>query len=717
MNTSLLYCTHCGAANPDDATTCFACAQPLAGADTLAADLSTKPLLKGRYRLLVRLGAGGFGAVYRAEDTGLGNRVVAIKEMTQSGLKVAELAEAAKAFQREAYLLAGLNHPNLPYIYDHFKEAGRWYLVMEFIEGQTLETLLARAPAKRLPISDVLKIGLQLANVLDYLHTNQPPIIFRDLKPANVMLTATGQAYLIDFGIARIFKPGQAKDTLIIGTPGYLAPEGYGKAQTTPRSDIYSLGATLHHLLSGSEPSDRPFFFAPLQPPVPAPLRALIARMVQMEEKDRPASMAEVKAGLSQIADDGAFAPPTTAWAAADPEEKQRAAPKVDTAQEEPFYTVPTAEKPVLLPPPPAQISPGITRRAVVIGLGAVLLGGAVWTVAHAVAPQSSASAVPTPAPTDVPFQPPTPAPTPPPTVISGDTTVYQIYRGHTGLVFAVAWSPVDGTTIASASQDTTTRIWNANSLRTLVTHHGMVSQMAWSPNGRYIATSGAPDEKIYVWQASNGASQSSYSNNAQGDMPPLAWSPDGRLLAASDDSFMIHIWNVANSQQVASFSGGAGGVLALAWHPDGARILAGNGFPNNSISLWNAQNGTSLASYTGHASSVTALAWSPDGQFFASGSLDNTVCVWNINNNTAITVFKGHLSLITSLAWSPDGKRIASASSDGTVQLWDAMSGNNIFVYRGHSAGVTSVSWSRKNNRIASGGLDNTVQIWAPKP
>src|SRR5579885_462690 len=250
MNASTRYCAHCGAANPDDAATCFACSQPLSEAENLAADLPAKPHLKGRYHLLARLGAGGFGAVYRAEDTSLGNRMVAIKEMVQSGLKPAELTEATEAFQREAYLLAGLKHPNLPHIYDHFREAGRWYLVMDFIEGQTLEAILEQTPANRLPVNDVLKIGLQLANVLDYLHTTQPPIIFRDLKPANVMLTATGHVYLIDFGIARLFNPGQAKDTLIIGTPGYLAPEGYGKAQTTPRSDIYSLGATLHQLLS-----------------------------------------------------------------------------------------------------------------------------------------------------------------------------------------------------------------------------------------------------------------------------------------------------------------------------------------------------------------------------------------------------------------------------------------------------------------------------------
>ena len=119
----------------------------------------------------------------------------------------------------------------------------------------------------KLPIEKVLNIGIQLCAVLDYLHTRQPPIIFRDLKPANVMLTADGHIFLIDFGIARHFKPGQAKDTSALGSSGYAAPEQYGKMQTTPRADLYALGATLHQMLTGNDPSDAPFHFAPLQLP------------------------------------------------------------------------------------------------------------------------------------------------------------------------------------------------------------------------------------------------------------------------------------------------------------------------------------------------------------------------------------------------------------------------------------------------------------------
>jgi eukaryotic-like serine/threonine-protein kinase len=185
--------------------------------------------------------------------------------MSQSSLNQQEIAEVTENFKREALLLAALRHPNLPSMYEQFSEAGRWYFVMDLIEGETLEVYLQNQPKGHLSVEETLQIGIELCTVLSYLHSRQPPIIFRDLKPANIMRTPEGHLYLIDFGIARHFKPGQARDTIAFGSPGYAAPEQYGKAQTTTHSDIYSLGATLHQLLTGSDPSDTPFQFAPLQ--------------------------------------------------------------------------------------------------------------------------------------------------------------------------------------------------------------------------------------------------------------------------------------------------------------------------------------------------------------------------------------------------------------------------------------------------------------------
>ena len=294
-------CPACQTSNPPQAAFCFGCGKPLA-------QVSPAPdLLHHRYHLLHKLGAGGFGAVYQAEDRQLGNRLVAVKEMCpQSNLNSQEDTEGVEAFKQEALLLADLLHPNLPRIYDHFSEDGRWYLVLDYIAGQTLEEYLSEQPDGYLPLSEALDVGLQLCDVLDYLHTRQPPIIFRDLKPSNIMRTSSGHLYLIDFGIARHFKPGQVRDTIAFGSPGYAAPEQYGKAQTTPRSDIYSLGATLYQVLTGSDPSLTPFRFPPLNlpggAPTPAALASLLARMLDLDESKRPSNMHVVKTELQTIA-------------------------------------------------------------------------------------------------------------------------------------------------------------------------------------------------------------------------------------------------------------------------------------------------------------------------------------------------------------------------------------------------------------------------------
>src|SRR5712692_3923500 len=296
MTTQELYCDNCGAANPTTARFCQFCSTLLPFKHS-SGSLPDQTLLAGRYQLLSRIGQGGMGAVYKAADTRFNNRPVAIKEMSSTGLSPASLQEAVTAFEREAHLLADLLHPNLPRIYEHFAENDRSYLVMDFIEGQTVEEYLGQKGGGPLPIDLVIKWAEQLCDVLNYLHTHQPPIVFRDLKPANVMISESGHIFLIDFGIARIFKPGKQHDTVALGSPGYAAPEQYGKAQSTPRSDIYSLGALLHHLLTDVDPSEQPFFFQPasqVNPVVDPALDTLLRQLLAMDSEKRPASAQEV---------------------------------------------------------------------------------------------------------------------------------------------------------------------------------------------------------------------------------------------------------------------------------------------------------------------------------------------------------------------------------------------------------------------------------------
>ena len=189
-------------------------------------------------------------AVYKANDTRQGN-LVAIKEMSLSTVAENERSQAIQNFLAEARILSRLNHPNLPAFTDFFTEGARHFLVMEYIDGSTLDDQLDRNKGP-FPEHRVLGWARQLCDVIEYLHNQQPPVIFRDMKPSNIMLMRSGRIKLIDFGIARIFRNSGSQDTQLLGTPGFAPPEQYGSAQTDERSDIYSLAMTLFQLLTCS---------------------------------------------------------------------------------------------------------------------------------------------------------------------------------------------------------------------------------------------------------------------------------------------------------------------------------------------------------------------------------------------------------------------------------------------------------------------------------
>ena len=219
--------------------------------------VSTLPLgtiLQGQYRIVRVLGIGGMGAVYLAEDEQLFGKQWAIKELIDAFTNPQDRTAAWQQFQQEARILVALDHPNLPKIVRHFAEGGRLYLVMEYVDGQTLEEILSKTSGP-LPEAQVVDWMKQICGVLGYLHGCTPPVIFRDLKPDNIMLGRDNRIRLIDFGIARLFDPHKQTDTLKMGTHGYAPPEQYaGMGRTDARSDIYGLGATMYHLLTNQVP-------------------------------------------------------------------------------------------------------------------------------------------------------------------------------------------------------------------------------------------------------------------------------------------------------------------------------------------------------------------------------------------------------------------------------------------------------------------------------
>jgi serine/threonine protein kinase len=243
-------------------------------------------------------------AVYQANDTRRGS-LVAIKEMSLSTVATNEQPQSIQNFLAEARILSRLNHPNLPAFTDFFTEGVRHFLVMEYIDGNTLEELLDRNKG---PFTEprVLGWARQLCDVLEYLHNQQPPIIFRDMKPGNVMLTRSGRIKLIDFGIARLFRHSGSQDTQLLGTPGFAPPEQYGSAQTDERSDIYSLAMTLFQLLTSSI-SENGFGLTNVHanfPHISSPVARALEKATSLRPEDRYDSIVVFRRALLGV---GAF--------------------------------------------------------------------------------------------------------------------------------------------------------------------------------------------------------------------------------------------------------------------------------------------------------------------------------------------------------------------------------------------------------------------------
>ena len=261
-------------------------------------------ILQGRYAIEGHLGIGGMSVVYRGRDLRFKDvtRLCAVKEMAQSAPDSNTRLLNLKNFEREAGLLATLHHPAIPKVYDFFEENGRIYLILELVPGKDLESILDEA-AEALPEDRVVRWAIQICDVLSYLHTHQPePIVFRDMKPSNAMITPEERIILIDFGIARTLVRPDHKGTMI-GTEGYSPPEQY-RGLAEPRGDLYALGATMHHLLTGSDPrTETPFTFherplRQLNPAISPELEAVVMRALEYDMNERWSSAEEFKQAL-----------------------------------------------------------------------------------------------------------------------------------------------------------------------------------------------------------------------------------------------------------------------------------------------------------------------------------------------------------------------------------------------------------------------------------
>jgi serine/threonine protein kinase/Tol biopolymer transport system component len=749
------FCDHCGAANRGTARFCTVCGQslqldaPLSANDTL----SPSQILKQRYQILSTIGQGGFGTIYKAEDLTFHHAVRAIKEMRVQHLTLQEKQEAIDAFQHEASLLAGLTHPHLPRIYDHFEDHSHWYLVMDFIEGETLEKRLGDATGNKLPVQQVLPFALQLCNVLNYLHSRQPPIIFRDLKPANVMITHDDHLYLIDFGIARLFKAGQAKDTVALGSPGYAAPEQYGKAQTTERTDIYSLGATLHHLLSGRDPGEDPFQFPPLDldqyPHINQPLARLIQSMVDMKRENRPDNVQVVKQELLRLSQLPLTTSPTQPPSGNDLQKQLNSKPEELNQNE--------MEALLALSTTPINIKRGDVVEGVIVRIDQDEILVDIGLQSEGVLSTRELPA-------------------------SGYGSFSELHLNDQVLVYVIQPQTSAGHAVLSLKRASTERQWriaeeqykNGELLKAkvidfnkggvVVDIHGIrgfvpfsklpsvkgrdtstlermrnkelqlaIIEVNRSRNQLILAEQSAnlgtkkakPNQSAYTIVSSPTRpvqSQKAPSNtpstapmvgtnlctcrNESSDFYALAWSPDGHSLASGGFDG-IRIWNATTGEQIVDTYKAVAG-CSIAWSPNGKQIVAGY----ESITIVDTTTFQRILRYNSGA--IDSVAWSPDGRWIvSSGYVSKVAQTWNTFSQESLLTYRKHSAGVVAIAWSPNSRYVASGGNDRTVQVWDAASGETLYSHLGHSGYVRAVAWSPDGKRIASASWDNTVQVW----
>jgi serine/threonine protein kinase len=308
-------CPYCGTEHQSGESFCEYCgsSMDLPSTTTIGREsINTRPLLPGsslqgvRYVIKKILGQGGMGSVFLATDTRLANKMVVIKALISDDSDPATRQQDVRNFKQEVETLAHLDHPLIPSVTDHFQEGSRYYMVQEYVEGESLQ---ARMERTNQPIQEAvaLRYASEVLDILDYLAGQIPPIVHRDIKPANIIIGAKdGRAHLVDFGIARKYflSNVQRRQTTALGTPGYAPPEQY-RGNADPRSDLYALAATLYHLLTNRDPSEDGLFHYPpvrqLNPRVSLEIEAVLSHALRPEVNQRYQSAKAMKHDINTI--------------------------------------------------------------------------------------------------------------------------------------------------------------------------------------------------------------------------------------------------------------------------------------------------------------------------------------------------------------------------------------------------------------------------------
>jgi serine/threonine protein kinase len=703
----------------------------------------------GGYRILERLGSGGTGTVYLAEHQVMKRRV-AIKVLPAP---YAAEPGVLERFLREAQAAAALDHPNIVRAYDFRSEGGLHFLVMEYVEGLSLQELLSRQGALSLPqacdYARQAALGLQ--------HAHEAGLVHRDVKPANLLVDVTGTVKLLDLGLARYAPEGtesltrQFDEGVVMGTADYLAPEqALNLHAVDSRADVYSLGATLYALLAGEPPfaagtvtqkllwhqmrEPRPLRQA--CPQVPEALERLVARMMVKDPARRFQSLAAVADALEpfctgpvppgasrsgilpgRASDSGRRAGSSARLSGVRGPHSPRGGLSPDTRVADGGDSTPrvTERRSGRHGPMPMIVKP--VRRgwliAVSIGSALAVLVAIIWLSVFLWRLADKATPAVQVAPGDGkgPGRPVVRA-----FQLPERAGELLLLTGHREPVRSVSFSTA-GPFVLSASQDRTLRFWDLErrAAGTVLTLDGPVRSAVLARDG-HRALSGSLDRTVRLWQILAFREERRYQGSTRGVLA-VAFSADEQQVLAGGEDGIVRLWETGSGMLLREFVKHDKPITGVAVDPYRQRRRCLSSSEDGTLRLWNMDNGKEIRRFPGHTGPISCVVFGHDGNQAVSAGHDKTVRLWDVNTGRQLHLFTGHTAPVLAVAVSSDGRRLLSAGVDRAVKLWDLTQRRALGDFPGHTGDVTSLAFSVNGRHFVSGSADCSVRVWGVPP